>query len=188
MAETASKAAQAVAKRGPRTIEGVKTPETSDGRGKLMQSYEAALRLMQAGKYKEAHTAFDEMLAVSPQDLADRIRMYINACVLRISQGTISFTSREERYDFAISLLNQGRYDEAREHLKAILAENDDADHAFYGMAVLASMTNDSHQCLEHLTEAIRRNPQHRIHARADSDFQNMADDPRFTELLYPDA
>jgi hypothetical protein len=49
-------------------------------------------------------------------------------------------------------------------------------------------MTGDSHTCLEHLTEAIRQNPQNRIQARGDSDFQDMADDPRFTELLYPEV
>ena len=185
MADTAGKV---TTKRGARTIEGVKAPDQGDGRAALLASYEAALKLMQEGKFQAAHDAFTAMLQSSPQELADRIRMYINACVLRISQGTVSFASHEERYDYAIALLNQRRYDEAREHLKAILTEHDDADHAFYGLAVLASVTGDSHQCLEHLTEAIRRNPQHRLHARADSDFHNMADDPRFTELLYPDA
>ena len=48
--------------------------------------------------------------------------------------------------------------------------------------------TGDSHTCLEHLTEAIRQNPKNRIQARGDSDFQDMADDPRFTELLYPEV
>ena len=69
-----------------------------------------------------------------------------------------------------------------------ILQQNDKADYAFYGLAVLASMTGDSHTCLEHLTEAIRQNPRNRIQARADSDFQDMTDDPRFTELLYPEV
>ncbi|HZD94991.1 MAG TPA: hypothetical protein VE133_12100, partial [Candidatus Sulfotelmatobacter sp.] len=40
---------------------------------------------------------------------------------------------------------------------------------------------------LKNLGEAIRLNPQNRFQARNDSDFQNMADDPRFTELLYPE-
>ena len=48
-------------------------------------------------------------------------------------------------------------------------------------------MTGDAHRCLEHLTEAIRLNAQNRIQARADTDFQDMSDDPRFTELLYPE-
>jgi tetratricopeptide (TPR) repeat protein len=114
--------------------------------------------------------------------------MYINACLLQVSKGATSFTSHEERYDYAISLLNLGQYDDASEHFKAILAENDKADYAFYGLAVLASMTGDGNTCLEHLAEAIRQNPRNRIQARADSDFQDMADDPRFTELLYPEV
>ena len=35
--------------------------------------------------------------------------------------------------------------------------------------------------------EAIRLNPTLRFQARNDSDFQNLSEDPRFTELLYPE-
>jgi hypothetical protein len=40
---------------------------------------------------------------------------------------------------------------------------------------------------LRHLNDAIRLNPGLRFQARNDSDFQNLVEDPRFTELLYPD-
>ena len=85
-------------------------------------------------------------------------------------------------------MLNDGHYEDARQEFKAILAENKSADYAFYGLAVLSSMTGESHTCLEHLTEAIRLNGKNRIQARSDSDFQDMADDPRFTDLLYPEV
>ncbi len=113
--------------------------------------------------------------------------MYINACLQQISKGKTSFLSDEERYDYAVSLLNEGNYADAREQFEQIIAGNANADYAFYGLAVLASMTGEQHACLEHLTEAIRLNAKNRIQARADSDFQDMADDPRFTELLYPE-
>jgi hypothetical protein len=48
-------------------------------------------------------------------------------------------------------------------------------------------MTGQVDGCLGHLQQAIEINPRNRIQARADSDFQDMADDPRFTELLYPE-
>jgi Tfp pilus assembly protein PilF len=130
------------------------------------------------------------MLASAPPELADRIRMYIAACVQQQAAKANSgakFSSPEERYDYAVSLLNEGNYEDARAELKQIIGANVRADYAFYGLAVLASMTGDSHNCLEQLTEAIRLNPRNRIQARADSDFQDMADDPRFTELLYPE-
>src|SRR5207248_6960906 len=121
-------------------------------------------------------------------DLAERIRVYINACMQQMQQKKTKFDSNEERYDYAVSLLNDGNYDDARNELNQIIASNKSADYAFYGLAALASMTGDAHSCLEHLTEAIRLNGRNRIQARADSDFQDMADDPRFTELLYPEV
>ena len=183
-----AKTVTTTSKRPAKIIEGIKAPEIDESRAKALALYETALRLMAEGKYDKAQTAFEKMLATSPDDLAERIRMYIKACLLKVSQGTTTFQSHEERYDYAISLLNNGRYDEAREHFRGILKENAKADYAFYGLAMLASIRGDSHECLEHLTEAIRMNPHNRIHARADSDFQDMADDPRFTELLYPES
>lgn len=187
-AKTATAPSPSSSGKHPRTLAGT-VPLSNDGaRQQVLAHYEAALRLMQEGKYEKAHAAFDKMLAAGAGELADRVRMYINACLLQVSKGKTSFKSNEERYDYAVSLLNDGQYEDAREEFKAILEQDDKADYAFYGLAVLASMTGDSHTCLQHLTEAIRQNPQNRIQARGDSDFQDMADDPRFTELLYPEV
>jgi tetratricopeptide (TPR) repeat protein len=174
--------------RKPLTLAGNAQPGTDTARRKTLELYESALKLMQAGKYEKAHEAFTAMLAAAPQDLADRIRMYIAACVAQIHKGTTSFQSHEERYDYAISLLNHGHYEDAREHFHAILLDHDTADYAFYGLALLSSMTSDTDSCIQHLTEAIRLNAHNRFQARLDSDFENVADDPRFTELLYPEV
>ena len=174
--------------RMPRTLAGTPVPTEDSNRKSLLELYEKAIRLMGTGKYAEAHTAFNELLAGAPHDLADRIRMYIAACVSQIHQGTTEFRSHEERYDYAISLLNHGHYEDAREHFQYILLDRTDCDYAFYGLALLASMTNSTHECLDHLENAIKLNPRNRIQARSDSDFSNMSEDPRFTELLYPEA
>ena len=175
-------------KKTPRILAGTVAPAKDAGRTETLAFYEAALHLMQEGKYEEAHKAFEKMLASSPGDLADRIRMYINACLKQATKSKTNFASDEEHYDYAIFLLNDGHFDDAREQFERILKRNTKADYAFYGLAVLSSMTGETHTCLEHLTEAIRQNPRNRIQARSDSDFQDMADDPRFTELLYPEV
>lgn len=174
--------------RRPRTLAGSTVTQPDAQRAAAIQAYEAAIALMQAGKYEKAHAAFNKMLANSPGDLADRIRMYTSACLGQVNKGTTSFLSHEEQYDYAISLLNDRHYEDARTHFKQILAANPTADYAFYGLAVLASLTGDPSSCLDHLTRAIHFNHKNRIQARADSDFQDMMDDPRFTELLYPEA
>jgi len=193
MKSAASKSKPTTAKaeapsKAPRTLAGNAQPATDAARKSTLSLYESALKLMQAGKYEKAHDAFIKMLDTAPPDLAERIRMYIAACISQINKGTTTFQSHEERYDYAISLLNHGHYEDAREHFKAILLKEKSADYAFYGLALLAGMTGDSDTCIDHLTEAIRLNAQNRFQARLDSDFDGVADDPRFTELLYPEA
>jgi tetratricopeptide (TPR) repeat protein len=114
--------------------------------------------------------------------------MYLSTCAAEIAKCAQTFGDNEERYDYAISLLNQGRYEDAREHFEAILGKDRSADYAFYGMALLAAMTGDCQRCIDNLAEAIRLSPQNRIQARGDSDFASVADDPSFTELLYPEV
>lgn len=172
----------------PRTLAGSASSSSDTARAQNLALYESALRLMQEGKFDKAHAAFNQMLATSPADLAERIRVYINACLQQIQKQKTQFASDEERYDYAVSLINDGHYEDARAELDQILKSNKSADYAFYGLAVLASITSDAQSCLEHLTEAIRLNPRNRIQARSDSDFQDMAEDPRFTELLYPEV
>ena len=172
----------------PRTLAGAVVSTDDRQRQDLLALYGKAVQLMQSNQYTQAHTAFDQLLADAPHDLADRIRMYIAACVAQIHTGTTEFRSHEERYDYAISLLNHGNYEDAREHFNQILLVHCECDYAFYGLALLSSMTNSGHECLDHLEQAIRLNPQNRIQARSDSDFANMSEDPRFTELLYPEA
>jgi len=179
---------KSAAKKTPKTLAGNSPAPDAAARKLTLGLYESALKLMQAGKYEKAHVAFAEMLTAAPQDLADRIRMYISACVAQIDKGSTKFETHEERYDYAISLLNEGHYEDAREHFSAILLKDKSADYAFYGLALLASMTGDTQECIDHLTEAIRLNAQNRFQARSDSDFDSVADDPRFTELLYPEA
>lgn len=174
-------------KRSTRTLAGAVSPADDPAQAQVLANYEAAVRLMQEGKFEKARSSFEKLLAAGAGNLSDRIRMYISASTTQLSREKASFTNHEEHYDYAVSLLNDGHYEDAKEQFQEILKQNADADYAFYGLAVLASMTGDSHTCLEHLTEAIRRNPRNRIQARADSDFQDMADDPRFTELLYPE-
>jgi tetratricopeptide (TPR) repeat protein len=171
----------------PRTIAGSPAPDDA-ARKQTLAMYESALKLMQSGKFEKAHQAFSQMLESAPQDLGDRIRMYIAACVAQIEKGSTKFETSEERYDYAISLLNDGHYEDAREQFQKILAQNESADYAFYGLALLASMTGDTQECIDKLREAIKLNGQNRLQARADSDFETVSEDPRFTELLYPEA
>ena len=187
MAQTKT-APPAPVKRSPRTLAGTVVAPRDDARAQAIAGYEAALTLMHAGKFAKAKDAFVKTLEAAPPEIADRIRVHVSACLMQVSKGSTTFQSHEEQYDYAISLLNKGDYEDAREQFAHIERNHPDAKYVYYGMAVLASMTGNSNMCLQHLAEAIKHDPRHRLQARSDPDFQDMADDPRFTELLYPEA
>jgi tetratricopeptide (TPR) repeat protein len=154
----------------------------------ILQQYQSALQLLQQAKFDKALIAFEKLLGAAPQPLAERCRMYLVACHRELSKSKLDFASPGEQYDYAVSLLNTDYYEEAREQFLEILRNYPTADYALYGMAVLDAITGQVEECLEHLSRAIDENPRNRLQARTDTDFQSMQDDPRFTELLYPEV
>lgn len=153
-----------------------------------LQHYQNALQLLQQGKFDKALVAFEKLLTGAPPQLSERSRVYVAACHRELAKAQLSFATPEEQYDYAVSLLNLDYYEEAREQFQVILNNYPKADYALYGLAVLDAITGQVEECLEHLSLAIQGNPRHRLQARTDSDFHAVQDDPRFTELLYPEA
>ena len=127
------------------------------------------------------------MVTGPSKELADRASVHMNTCNQHLDRTATSFKSLEEHYDYAVSLMNLGDYVSAREHLEKLSKQSPQADYVAYGLAALDCLTGHVEDSLRHLDEAIRLNPALRFQARNDSDFQNLAEDPRFTELLYPD-
>jgi tetratricopeptide (TPR) repeat protein len=158
------------------------------GTGQAFQHYQAAVQLLQQGKFDKALAAFEKLLSVAPPELLERSKMYISTCQRQLEKHNLTFLTPEENYDYAVSQLNTGYYEEAREQFNNILAAHPGADYALYGLAVLDSLTGRAQDCLSNLGRAIELNPRNRLQARADNDFQSMADDPRITELLYPEV
>jgi tetratricopeptide (TPR) repeat protein len=152
-----------------------------------VQNYEAGLKAMQEHKFEKAKSLLEKIIAGGQRELADRARLHLNTCNQQLANSATSFKSQDEHFDYAVSLMNSGQYELSRSHMEKILKQNAKSDFALYGLAVLDCLTGQVESSLKNLGEAIRLNPHNRFQARNDSDFQNMADDPRFTELLYPE-
>lgn len=153
-----------------------------------VDNYQAGLRAMQEHKFEKAQALLQKVIAGPSPELADRAAVHLNSCNQHLSSSGTSFKSPEEHYDYAVSLMNGGEYEEARAHLEKLARQSPQADYVWYGLSLLSCLTGRVEDALRHLTEAIRINPSVRFQARNDTDFQNLADDPRFTELLYPEA
>jgi len=153
----------------------------------LLKSYEDGLRAMQEHKYDKAKTLLQKVVAGTNRELADRASVHMNACNQQLERGATQFKTSEEHYDFVVSLINLGDYVSAREHLDRLSKQVPKADYVAYGLAALDCLTGHVEDSLKNLARAISLNPTLRFQARNDSDFQNLSEDPRFTELLYPD-
>ena len=127
------------------------------------------------------------MGGLSPE-LADRAAAHLSSCNQHINRDSATFKNPEERYDFAVSLMNMGDYVSAREVFDELTQKHPKLDFVWYGAAALNCLMGHFPDAISGLTEAIRLNPANRFQARNDSDFKTLADDPRFTELLYPDT
>jgi tetratricopeptide (TPR) repeat protein len=167
------------------------TPKKSVGDdprfAQTVQNYETGLRAMQEHKFDKAKPYLQKVVAGPSKELADRAAVHLNACNQQTERAVTQFKSSEEHYDYAISLMNLGDYVSAREHLDKLMKQTPKADYVAYGLAALDCLTGHVEDSLRHLDGAIRLNPGLRFQARNDSDFQNLSEDPRFTELLYPD-
>jgi tetratricopeptide (TPR) repeat protein len=163
-------------------------PKTDPAYTQAVQNFEAGMKALQAQKFDKAEPLLAKVLVGPDKGLADRARMYMNVCKQQMANSSTNFRSAEEQYDYAVALMNRGDYDDARALLHKIIKNNPKADHAVYGLAVIDCLCGQVEECLRSLQQAITLNPGLRFQARNDSDFNGVADDPRFTELIYPES
>ncbi len=109
-----AQAGQGTQKRTPKTIAGKMKPVADPAHQKALVEYQNALKLMQEGKFEKAREMFEKLLTSAAPELQERSRVYLAVCARNAKQEARSFSSSEEHYDYAISLLNTGFYDEAR--------------------------------------------------------------------------
>ncbi len=164
------------------------SPATDPRFPQAVENYQAGLKAMQEHKFDKAKVLLLKVVAGGPRELADRAAVHLNTCNQHLGRASNIFKTNEEHYDYTVSLMNLGDYVGAREHLEKILKQVPKADYAWYGLSVLNCLTGHFEDSLRNLAEAIRLNPANRFQARNDSDFHNLADDPRFTELIYPEV
>lgn len=153
-----------------------------------VQNYEAGLKYLQAHKYDKAKGCFEKVVAGSSPELADRAATHLNICNQHLGNDVADFATPEEEFDYAVSLMNAGDYVGAREVLDGLTQKHAKLDFVWYGSAALHCLMGHFPDAISHLGEAIQLNSRNRFQARNDGDFKSLGDDPRFTELLYPDS
>ncbi len=154
----------------------------------MLEQYTAGMKMYSQQKFERAKALLEKVCDSPYRELAERAGIHVNACNGRLQVGVAKPSTPEECYQAAIVKLNAAQYQDAEELLaKALRGGYKGADVA-YALACLRAQTHEPEAALTHLREAIRGDSFCRVLARQDHDFEPLMEDPRFTEILYPES
>ena len=153
-----------------------------------LKVYEQAVQHFHQQKLGKAKELLEKAIAGPSKELADRAQIHLRITEQRMAkQAAPALRTPEERYQAGVAMMNLGRWDEARESLEKARKLAPKADHIHYALAALDCLTGEADSALANLKIAIDLRSANRYHARNDEDFNFLQEDPRFTELLYPE-
>ncbi len=154
-----------------------------------LKTYEQAVQHFHQQKFAKAKELLEKVQAGPSKELADRAQRAPPHYRPAFGQASprLPLRTPEEHYQAGVAMMNLGRWDEARDHLLRARKMAPKADYVFYAMAALDCLTGEAESAMENLKVAIQLRPENRYHARNDEDFAFLQEDPRFTELLYPE-
>ena len=149
--------------------------------------FESAVNLFNVNDFAKARGTFERLTANAAPDLAQRARVYLKICNQRLSRSSSQPRTADDHYNFGVQLANQGNLAEADEYLKKALKLAPKCDYVYYALATTSALRENAEEALGYLEKAMELNGQNRYLARNDPDFASLDEDPRFTELLYPE-
>ena len=182
-ASNASKVAVAIP---PRIMKREPTAEEIQNKKDLAQ-FEVAVKQMNQGNYEKAKEIFSSLFKATSTELAQKAGVFVNVCNQRLSRPALKLKTVDDYYNHAVQMANQGNWEESIDSLNKALKLAPESDYLYYGLATTLALKNDVDGALEQLEKAIRMNSKNRYLAQNDSDFDSLGEDPRFTELLYPE-
>ncbi len=153
-----------------------------------LKIYDEALALFHQQKFARAKQELEKVLEGPSQGLADRARMHLRIAEQRMKPSAEQNPrTADEHYQRGVAMMNIGRWDDARESLLKARKASPKSDYIHYALAALDCLTGEADSALANLKVAIELRAENRYHARNDEDFAFLQEDPRFTELLYPE-
>ena len=153
-----------------------------------LKLYDEALALFHQQKFAKAKQELEKVIEGPSKELADRARMHVKIAEQRMKPSAeLNPRTADEHYQRGVAMMNIGRWDDARESLIKARKAAPKADHVHYALAALDCLTGEAESAIANLKVAIELRAENRYHARNDEDFAFLQEDPRFTELLYPE-
>lgn len=153
-----------------------------------MALYERGLLALQQRRFEEAAALLRDVVERYPDEgeLIDRARLYLRICERETRPPPTPPQTFDEHLYAATVALNAGDTESALSHLEAAASLRPDHDHLHYMLAVTHALRQHFDLCVKHLRRAIELNPENRLLARQEPDFEPLRGDPEFRRLIEP--
>jgi tetratricopeptide (TPR) repeat protein len=152
-----------------------------------LKVFDNAIRHFQKKDYERAIPLFQKLANSPVREIADRARIHLRFFESKQRQETPPKTA-EAYYARGVAALNSRDFDQALQYLTKSDKLNPNQEYIHYALAAAYGLRGDADHAFSHLKTAIELRPQNRTQARHDEDFQVLAGDPRFSQLLGADA
>lgn len=159
-----------------------------EGFEQAMLLFNRGVELFNARKFEKAEHLFRGIIEKSPEEkeFLDRAHIYVNLIQRQLKPAEPRPRNFEDYYNQAIYHINLGDYDKALSYLKKASEKKPHDPSITYFLALVFAGKEDRESSLKYLMEAVDLDPENRILARNESEFQPMLDDQKFWELIYP--
>jgi tetratricopeptide (TPR) repeat protein len=150
-----------------------------------VKNFELGARAFRKQNYERAKEIFEKLASSGVAGVAERARVHLRLCEQKLSRPAPPPRKAEDLYTLGVGALNFRRLDDAIEYLNKAQKSAPQLEHIYYALAAAYSLRGDAEAALQHLREAITLRPENRIQAKRDEDFQTLATDARFKELVF---
>jgi len=148
--------------------------------------YEKGLEALQQRNFTGASSALKAVIDEhgDERELHERVRIYLKICERELAPLSAEPQTQEELVLAATVALNELETEKALGYLEQAVRENPSADGAHYMLAVLFAQQGNAEQALPHLGRAIELDPENRLVALQEADFDILKDEIEFQTLV----
>ena len=148
--------------------------------------YEKGLEALQQRNFTGASSALKAVIDEhgDERELHERVRIYLKICERELAPVSAEPQTQEELVLAAAVALNEQETEKALGYLEQAVRESPSADGAHYMLAVLFAQQGNAEQALPHLGRAIELDPENRLVALQEADFDIFKDEVEFQTLV----
>ncbi len=148
--------------------------------------YEKGLEALQQRNFTAASSALKAVIDEhgDERELHERARIYLKICERELAPLSAEPQTQEELVLAATVALNEQETEKALGYLEQAVSENPSADGAHYMLAVVFAQQGNAEQALTHLGRAVELDPENRLVALQEVDFDIFKDEIEFQTLV----